>query len=182
MKYLQIIFAVLMLSISVSSITFAQEKKMMKKDKMKKEMMDKKDMMKDKMSDDMMMNHKMMIDKNMDGVAIKGYDPVSYFTEMKPMMGDKMYSHEWMGAKWQFTSKENKMMFVEYPEKYAPQFGGYCAYGVSVNGLYSTDPTVWKIVDGKLYLNKNKDIGEMFKKDVKGNIMKAEKNWPNIDK
>ena len=130
------------------------------------------------MHNDMMMK----IDKNMDGLAIKGYDPVGYFADGKAEMGDKMYSYKWMGADWHFMNEKHLNMFKENPEMYAPQYGGYCAYGVSKEHLSSTDPTAWVIVDGKLYLNTNPDVKNMFDKDLKGNIMKAEKNWPGLNK
>ena len=205
MKNIKSVFAAVLIMCIISSISFAQEKKIMEKDTSKSHMMMNDKMMKDKdvmkndkmmkdknmmkedkmMKDDKMMHDNMMsmeIDKNMDGIAIKGYDPVAYFTDSKPMMGDKMYSYKWNDATWQFANEKHLMMFKEHPDKYAPQFGGYCAFGVSHNQLASTDPTVWRIVDGKLYLNVNAEVGKMFGKDVKGNIMKADKNWPGLNK
>ena len=205
MKRIKSVFAAVLIMCIVSSLSFAQEKKMMEKDTTKSHMMMKdKEMMKDKgmmkddkmtkdknmmknkamMKEDKMMhdNMSMTIDKNIDGVAIKGYDPVAYFTNNKPMMGDKMYSYKWNGATWQFENEKHLMMFKEQPDKYAPQFGGYCAFGVGHNQLASTDPTVWRIVDGKLYLNVNAEVGKMFGKDLKGNIMKADKNWLDLNK
>lgn len=187
MKYIKSIFAAVLIMCLISTISFGQEKEMMKKDSMKTNMMKddmKKDMMKKDMMHDKMMKDEMMmkIDKNMDGVAIKGYDPVAYFTDSKPMMGDKMYSYKWNDATWQFASEKHLNIFKENPDKYAPCYGGYCAYGVSKNALFSTDPKVWKIVDGKLYLNKNEDVGKLFNKDVKSAVMEADKNWKGLNK
>ena len=115
------------------------------------------------------------------GVAIKGYDPVAYFTDNKPAKGDSQFAHEWNGAKWQFASAEHRELFKADPEKYAPQFGGYCAWAVSQNYTANTDPeTAWKIVNGKLYLNYSRDVQKKWEGDVPGNIIKAEANWPKL--
>lgn len=194
MKYIKSASLFILTICIMSSVSFGQEMGTMKKDSMKasmneegmkKDMMDKKDgmMKKDNMMKEKEMMHGSMMkfDKNMDGVAIKGYDPVGYFTDGKAEMGDKMYSHKWMGAEWHFKNKEHLNMFMENPEKYAPKYGGYCAYGVSKNHLSATDPNAWTIVDGKLYLNYNKDVQKMFNGDLNGNIMEAEKNWPELN-
>ena len=114
------------------------------------------------------------------GGAIKGYDPVAYFTEGKPVKGKSAYQHKWMGATWSFASAENRDLFQKNPEKYAPQYGGYCAYAVSQGGTANGDPHVWKIVDGKLYLNLNSNIQKIWEKDIPGYIKKANQNWPKI--
>lgn len=191
MKIIKVILSGVLVTCIISSTSFSQGKEMMKKDSMKSQMMMKENMMKDNkmMKDDKMMKDKgmmhesmsMIIDKDMNGVAIKGYDPVAYFTDNKPMMGNKMYSYKWDGATWEFASEKHLTMFKENPGKYAPKYGGYCAYAVSKNKLASTDPTVWKIVDGKLYLNVNAEVGKLFREDLKGNIMKADKNWPGLN-
>lgn len=114
------------------------------------------------------------------GVAIKGYDPVAYFTMKKPVKGSSNFSHEWKGVKWRFSTKDHMKLFMEDPEKYAPHYGGYCAYGVAVNALFDIRPEAWSIVDGKLYLNKNLDVRETWRKDIPGNIKKADMNWPGV--
>jgi len=114
------------------------------------------------------------------GVVIKGYDPVAYFTEKMPVKGSKMYEIQWEGAKWWFASLENLDMFREDPAKYAPRYGGYCAYGVAVGGLYNIKPEAWSIVSGTLYLNKNLRIRETWRKDIPGYIEKADANWPGL--
>lgn len=115
------------------------------------------------------------------GTAIKGYDPVAYFTVGKPMKGDAGFAHEWNGAKWLFANAEHRDAFKATPEKYAPQFGGYCAWAVSQNYTANVDPEkAWKIINGKLYLNYSRDVQQTWEKDVPGNIAKADENWPKI--
>ena len=113
-----------------------------------------------------------------DRAAIKGYDPVAYFTENKPVKGSKEISLEYKGAKWLFSSEENRNLFVANPEKYEPQFGGYCAYAVSQNTTASIKPNYFTIHEGKLYLNFSKSVNKRWLKDRDGYIEEAEKNWP----
>lgn len=113
-------------------------------------------------------------------VAVSGYDPVAYFTDGKPVRGDKRFAHTWNGAEWQFASAEHRDLFVADPVKYAPQFGGYCAWAISQNHTASADPTAWRIVDGKLYLNYDADVQKRWEKDVPGNISKAHNNWSGL--
>src|SRR6187549_1973554 len=91
------------------------------------------------------------------GYAVNGYDVVGYFTQGKPVEGKKTFLYQWHNAYWLFSTKQNLDSFSHSPEKYAPQFGGYCAYGVSEGHKATTEPDAWTIVDGKLYLNYNKD-------------------------
>jgi len=112
--------------------------------------------------------------------AIQGYDPVAYFKESKPVQGKKEFSFQWKDATWLFSNAQNLATFKTDPEKYAPQFGGYCAYGMSEGHKAPTDPEAWTIVDGKLYLNYNKDVREMWKKDQPARIAKAKENWPTV--
>ncbi len=114
------------------------------------------------------------------GVAIDGYDPVAYFTLGKPVPGEKQFSHEWNDATWRFASAENRDKFAAAPEKYAPQYGGYCAWAVSQGYTADINPAAWKIVDGKLYLNYSRGVQETWEQDVPGNISKANQNWPGI--
>lgn len=114
------------------------------------------------------------------GVAIKGYDPVAYFTMDKPVKGNNNFEYEWQGAKWRFSTENHMKLFIEDPDKYAPRYGGYCAYGVAVNALFDIKPEAWSIVDNKLYLNKNLDVRETWRKDIPGNIKKANMNWPEV--
>lgn len=115
-----------------------------------------------------------------DSTAVKGYDTVAYFTEGKPVKGDKGITHTWKGAEWRFSSAENRALFVEDPEKYAPQYGGYCAWAVSQGSTAGIDPKSWKIVDDKLYLNYSKKIQAKWEKDVPGNIQAADGHWPKL--
>ncbi|MGB5617848.1 MAG: YHS domain-containing (seleno)protein [Desulfobacterales bacterium] len=114
--------------------------------------------------------------------AIKGYDPVAYFTDGKPVEGKKEFKHEWMGAKWYFATAANRDLFKADPEKYAPRYGGYCAYAVAMGKTADIDPNAWKIVDGKLYLNYNQEIQAKWLEDVPGYIQKADMNWPGVVK
>ncbi|MEO0886388.1 MAG: YHS domain-containing (seleno)protein [Cyanobacteria bacterium J06634_6] len=115
-----------------------------------------------------------------DGVAIAGADPVAYFTDEQFVPGSAEYTHEWKGTTWQFASAENRDLFADGPEAYAPQYGGYCAWAVGQNALAAIDPNAWSIVDGKLYLNANKRIQDRWSEDIPGNIALAEDNWPGL--
>ena len=112
------------------------------------------------------------------GTAIDGTDPVAYFTQNRPVEGDSDITHDWNGATWRFSSEANRAAFIENPEKYAPQYGGYCAWAVSKGYTASTDPEAWKIVDGKLYLNYSKSVQSQWEQDIPGNIASGDKNWP----
>jgi YHS domain-containing protein len=113
-------------------------------------------------------------------VAIKGYDTVAYFTESKPVKGNKAFSTEYKGAVWYFASQENLQRFLVEPERYAPQFGGYCAYAVSRNTTASIKPEIFNIHGGKLYLNYNASVQRRWLKDLEKGISNANKNWPDL--
>lgn len=113
-------------------------------------------------------------------LAIRGYDPVAYFTEGKAVKGEKDFTLGWQGADWRFASAENRDRFSEDPEKYAPQYGGYCAWAVSRNYTAPTDPDAFTLVDGKLYLNYNKRVMRQWLEDRDANIESADKNWPTV--
>jgi YHS domain-containing protein len=117
------------------------------------------------------------------GDAIKGYDPVAYFTEGKPVKGDSKYTFKWHEGTWRFSSEENLKLFKENPEKYAPQYGGWCAYAMGARKKFvGSDPKLWTMVDGKLYLNYSKSIQKKWDKDRAGYIEKADKNYPELIK
>lgn len=116
------------------------------------------------------------------GVAIEGTDAVAYFTQAKPVEGSRKFSAKWNGATWRFASAGNRDLFVASPTKYAPQFGGWCAWAVSQGYTASIDPDAWRIVDGKLYLNYSKSVQAQWAEDIPGNIEKGETNWPGISK
>ncbi|AYV55270.1 YHS domain protein [Leptospira kmetyi] len=113
-------------------------------------------------------------------LALNGYDPVAYFILGKPVEGKKEFSFRWKEADWRFSSAENLKLFRERPDQYAPQFGGYCAYGIAMGEKVSIDPNQWKIVDGKLYLNYDHDVQVLWEKDTSGWIQKAREKWGAI--
>lgn len=116
----------------------------------------------------------------MEGKAIRGVDPVSYFTKGKPAKGDPKFSYSWKEGNWQFVSEEHRQMFKTNPEKYAPQYGGYCAYGMANGYKAPTESDAWTIVDGKLYLNYNNEVRKMWNQKQGEFISKADKNWPSV--
>jgi YHS domain-containing protein len=117
---------------------------------------------------------------NWKGLAVKGYDPVAYFTEKMPIKSNEQFELEWEGAWWRFASSENLEMFRKTPERHVPLYGDYCAYGVAVGALYDIKPEAWSIVDGRLYLNKNLRVRKIWKQDIPGYIEKANANWPGL--
>ncbi|MBU3626872.1 YHS domain-containing protein [Polynucleobacter sp. JS-Safj-400b-B2] len=111
------------------------------------------------------------------GTAIRGYDPVAYFTDNKPVKGKDDFSTDWDGAKWLFASKANLDLFKANPQKYAPQYGGYCAYGVAVDNLVSIEPDKFTIINGKLYLNYDADVQSTWRKSPEKYIADADKKF-----
>jgi len=114
------------------------------------------------------------------GVAIQGYDPVAFFTDHKPVKGKPELGLRHNGALYHFASKEHRELFKADPAKYEPVFGGYCAYGVSKGKLVEIDVDAFQIVNGRLLLQYSKGVREDFNKDTKGNLAKAEANWPAL--
>ena len=112
-----------------------------------------------------------------DDPAIKGYDAVAYFKDGKALKGIESFTFQWHDMTWHFLTKENRDLFAASPEKYAPQYDGYCAWALTESRKAITDPEVWKIVDGKLYLNCSKTAYEKWSRDIPGNIKKADTNW-----
>ena len=112
------------------------------------------------------------------GLAIKGYDPVAYFTEEKAIKGSENYSFDWNGSTWTFTSDKNRQAFKENPGKYAPQYGGYCAWGMSNGYKAKVDPeNAWTIHNGKLYLNYSTGIKAKWLPEKDELIKVANENW-----
>jgi YHS domain-containing protein len=109
--------------------------------------------------------------------AIKKYDPVAYFEAGEAVKGNDSFTFEWNEKVWHFSTKENRDLFAANPDKYAPQYDGYCAWAMTEARKAETDPQVWKIVDGKLYLNCSREAYEKWSRDITGNIKKADKNW-----
>ena len=122
------------------------------------------------------------INKTSRGVAVDGYDVTAYFLDGKPVKGSEKFAYAWMGATWRFASAEHRDAFAQSPEKYAPQYGGYCSYAVSEGYTAKIDPEAWKIVDGKLYLNYSKSVQATWQKDIPGRVQSADRNWPSLHK
>lgn len=114
------------------------------------------------------------------GVAIRGYDPVAYFTQGEPVEGSKTFRTEWNGAEWRFVNAEHLNLFNADPERYAPQYGGYCAWAVANNYTASTQPEAWTIFEDKLYLNYSLSVRGQWEQDIPGNVIKGDANWPSV--
>jgi YHS domain-containing protein len=113
-------------------------------------------------------------------VAIKGYDPVAYFTDGKAVEGDERYSYRWLGAVWHFSSAAHRDLFLGDPSKYAPQYGGYCADGVSFGTVTTNvDPRAWRIIDDKLYISYDPGAAEGMQK-IPTKVGDSQKNWPDV--
>ena len=115
-----------------------------------------------------------------EGLAIKGYDPVAYFTQNRPVQGSADFEYLWNGAKWRFASAEHRDLFMADPEKYAPRYGGYCAYAISQGKTADIDPDAWTVFEGRLYLNLNKEVQGLWEKNMRGYIHKADEKWPRM--
>lgn len=113
-------------------------------------------------------------------LAIQGYDPVAYFTESKPMKGSADFTATYKNAIYHFANQENRDAFKADPTAYAPQYGGYCAFGVAMEKKFDTDPEAWKVVDGKLYLNLDKSVQQRWLADMDELITTANGNWTDI--
>ena len=110
--------------------------------------------------------------------AINGYDSVAYFTQKAPVKGLDAHTYEYKGAKWKFSSQANLELFKGNPEKYAPQYGGYCAYGVATDSLVKVDPDQFTIYEGKLYLNYDASVQKDWLEDIPGYNRKADARFP----
>lgn len=109
--------------------------------------------------------------------AINGYDPVAYFVENKPVEGNKEYVYQWQDATWYFSSEENRNTFSQNPEKYAPQYGGYCSFAVSKGFTANTDPNAFTIYDGKLYLFDSKGVKNDWLSNPSESLKQCDTNW-----
>jgi len=114
------------------------------------------------------------------GLALKGHDPVAYFTAARATPGLPQFNASFGGATYRFASAANRDAFIANPGQYAPAYGGFCAMGVALEKKLDVDPQAWRVVDGRLYLNVNKDVQKRWLDDVPGNIATAEKNWPRL--
>ena len=120
------------------------------------------------------------VDQQPDRVAIKGYDPVAYFTVRAPMKGAPEFEYIWDDARWQFASATHRDLFAADPSRYAPQYGGYCATALALNYIADPDPEVWTIRDGKLYLNHTRKGQDVWRADPASHIAKAALNWERL--
>lgn len=112
------------------------------------------------------------------GRAINGYDTVAYFTQRKPVKGTPEFSYDWKHGTWLFSSQANLDLFKASPEKYAPQYGGYCAYAIAIDRLVPIDPTQFTVLNDKLYLNYSPRIQRRWEKNRDSYLRDSEKNWP----
>jgi len=113
-------------------------------------------------------------------LALKGHDPVAYFTDGQPVQGDPSITADYEGATYYFASASNRDAFTSNPGHYVPQYGGFCALAMSFGKKVDIDPNAWKIVDDKLYVQANPRASEVWEKDISGNISKADGNWQNV--
>lgn len=115
-----------------------------------------------------------------DNVGVSGYDPVAFFTDAKPVKGNPAISATHHGATYYFATEKHRKLFQESPERYLPQYGGYCAFGASRHALAPVEISTWQVRDGKLYLNHDANVRERFDADFQGNVAKADANWPSL--
>jgi YHS domain-containing protein len=115
-----------------------------------------------------------------DGLALRGYDPVAYFEANMPVRGSPAHNYTHQGSKFLFATAANQKKFAANPEKYAPQFGGFCALGTANGYKVKTEPDAFKVVDGKLYLNYDRKVLDIWSKDQPGYISRAKQNWPEV--
>lgn len=123
---------------------------------------------------------KTLVNTDRSGLALKGYDPVAYFTDGKPVKGDAAFVSTYGGARYQFSSAEHKAAFDANPAKYAPAFGGFCAYAASQGHTAPISTDAWQIQDNRLILNYSRDVQGLFNQDRSGNLKKADANWPKL--
>jgi len=114
------------------------------------------------------------------GLAVRGTDVVAYHTEGRPVAGRAEFTHAWRGATWRFASAANRDRFAAEPERYAPAYGGFCAFAVSEGYTAPIDPNAWRIVDGRLFLNFNQSVQRRWAQDIPGRVARADANWPRL--
>ncbi len=125
-------------------------------------------------------SNKLLVNVDKNGVGMQGYDPVGFFTQNKPVKGDPKFQSTVHGVTYYFSSADHKAAFDQDPSKYEPQFGGYCAYGVSRDKLVEVEIDAFQIVGGRLLMQYDKGIRDDFAKDVAGNLKLANQNWPTL--
>ena len=114
------------------------------------------------------------------GLAIRGFDPVAYHLLRVPTRGDARFTQHWRGAAWRFANAAHAAAFAADPERFAPAYGGFCAWAVAQGYTAPIDPTAWAIVDGRLYLNYDRSIQRRWERDIPGHIARADRNWPRL--
>ncbi len=110
-------------------------------------------------------------------LALEGHDPVAYFTEEKAVLGSSSHEFEWRNAKWHFSSEANKSAFMAEPEKYAPQFGGYCAFAVSKGFTAKAEINCFEMVEDRLFLFNAEEVRNQWKDKIDENLLLARENW-----
>jgi YHS domain-containing protein len=123
---------------------------------------------------------KVLVNVDKRGLALEGYDPVAFFTDGKPVKGTTAYTTRYHGAEYHFASEAHRVLFAADPAKYAPQFGGYCAYGVSRGHAVPVEIDTWQLIDGRLVLNYDQGVKKKFDADRAGNLRLADEKWPGI--
>jgi YHS domain-containing protein len=121
-----------------------------------------------------------LVNLNDKGIIIEGYDPVAYFTDGKPVKGNQQFTYKYNGAAYWFTTAEHAELFKKEPEKYSPQYGAFCGYAVSIGKLRPVDPAIFQIENGRLILQHTQEAYNLFNKDLKSSVEKADKKWPGI--
>ena len=121
-----------------------------------------------------------VVNLDQNGLALQGYDPVGYFTDHKPIKGDSKFTATYNGAAYQFASAAHQKAFESMPEKYAPQFGGFCGYAASINKLAPIEVEYFQVLHGRLVLQHNEKAWKLWHQDVEGNLRKADANWPKL--
>jgi YHS domain-containing protein len=121
-----------------------------------------------------------LVNVNNKAVIIEGYDAVAYFTGNKPVMGNQQFSENYNGATYWFASAAHAALFKTNPEKYAPQYGAFCGYAVSIGKLRPVDPAIYQIENGRLILQHTKEAYDLFNKDLKASVIKADSKWPGL--
>ena len=116
------------------------------------------------------------------GVAVKGYDVVAYFVDGRAVPGEAALEHELGGVRYRFASAANRDRFVREPQRFVPQYGGFCAWAVSRGYTADTDPLAWRIVDGRLFLNYDRSVQRQWETDIPGNVVKGDANWPALSR
>ena len=125
-------------------------------------------------------SEKVLVNTDRHGLALDGHDPVAFFTDARPVKGRPEYTARYQGAEYRFATMEHQAAFAADPAKYAPQFGGFCAYGLSRGHTASVEIDTWQIVDGRLLLNYNQSVRKQFDAERTENLRKADANWPGV--